>query len=106
MLTERSLTQTVRDDALEAEVTRIFSRFGTVFVKIRRDNRQMPFAFCQFTVYMIMDCNSWTKLMRFRAIMTPKTLLSKVGELSCSGEPVAPNELRPTVTSPLDLLGL
>lgn len=45
-----SLTQTVRDDKLEEEVTRIFSRYGTVFVKIRRDGRQMPFAFCQFTV--------------------------------------------------------
>lgn len=40
----------MEDAELEAEVTRVFSRFGTVFVKIRRDNRkQMPFAFCQFT---------------------------------------------------------
>lgn len=35
-----------------AAVTREFSQFGTVFVKIRRDEKTglMPFAFCQFTV--------------------------------------------------------
>ncbi|KAK4232317.1 hypothetical protein QBC38DRAFT_463773 [Podospora fimiseda] len=39
-----------KDDlALEAAVTRIFSRFGTVFVKIRRDASHMPFAFAQYT---------------------------------------------------------
>ncbi|KAK4189171.1 hypothetical protein QBC35DRAFT_546712 [Podospora australis] len=39
-----------RDDlALEAAVTRAFSQFGTVFVKIRRDSNNMPFAFAQFT---------------------------------------------------------
>ncbi|KAK0723761.1 hypothetical protein B0T21DRAFT_414130 [Apiosordaria backusii] len=39
-----------RDDvALEAAVTRAFSRFGTVFVKIRRDHNNMPFAFAQYT---------------------------------------------------------
>ncbi|KAK5998926.1 Meiotic activator RIM4 [Cladobotryum mycophilum] len=37
------------DYKLEMEVTKFFSQFGTVFVKIRRDSRQMPFAFCQFT---------------------------------------------------------
>ncbi|KAK0733721.1 hypothetical protein B0T26DRAFT_633267 [Lasiosphaeria miniovina] len=37
------------DYTLEAAVTRVFSRYGTVFVKIRRDNKHMPFAFCQFT---------------------------------------------------------
>jgi hypothetical protein len=45
-----SLPEGVRDNSLEAEVTRQFSAFGTVFVKIRRDSRNMPFAFCQFTV--------------------------------------------------------
>ncbi|KAL7621232.1 hypothetical protein AAE478_008549 [Parahypoxylon ruwenzoriense] len=44
-----NLPETVRDGRLEAEVTRAFSRFGIVFVKIRRDQRNMPFAFCQFT---------------------------------------------------------
>ncbi|KAK3996960.1 hypothetical protein QBC44DRAFT_230697 [Cladorrhinum sp. PSN332] len=39
-----------KDDlALEAAVTRAFSRFGTVFVKIRRDATHMPFAFAQYT---------------------------------------------------------
>nr|CDN29963.1 Putative protein of unknown function [Podospora anserina]CDP24435.1 Putative protein of unknown function [Podospora anserina S mat+] len=39
-----------RDDvALEAAVTRAFSRFGTVFVKIRRDHNNLPFAFVQYT---------------------------------------------------------
>lgn len=45
-----SLSQNFDDGRLEVEVTKYFSQFGTVFVKIRRDGRQMPFAFCQFTV--------------------------------------------------------
>ncbi|KAL7916232.1 hypothetical protein GGI35DRAFT_26266 [Trichoderma velutinum] len=44
-----NLTQAFDDQKLEIEVTKYFSQFGTVFVKIRRDSRQMPFAFCQFT---------------------------------------------------------
>ncbi|KAL7790739.1 hypothetical protein V8C37DRAFT_417321 [Trichoderma ceciliae] len=44
-----NLTQAFDDQRLEIEVTKYFSQFGTVFVKIRRDSRQMPFAFCQFT---------------------------------------------------------
>ncbi|KAH8121130.1 hypothetical protein FP744_10002082 [Trichoderma asperellum] len=44
-----NLSQTFDDGRLEVEVTKYFSQFGTVFVKIRRDGRQMPFAFCQFT---------------------------------------------------------
>ncbi|KAK3331076.1 hypothetical protein B0H66DRAFT_87851 [Apodospora peruviana] len=38
------------DRALEAAITREFSQYGTVFVKIRRDHNNMPFAFCQYTV--------------------------------------------------------
>ncbi|TDZ48452.1 Meiotic activator RIM4 [Colletotrichum trifolii] len=39
-----------RDDwTLEAAVTQEFERFGVVFVKIRRDHQNMPFAFVQFT---------------------------------------------------------
>ena len=30
-------------------VTHVFREFGPVFVKIRRDAKQMPFAFCQYT---------------------------------------------------------
>ncbi|KAF7531708.1 hypothetical protein G7054_g8646 [Neopestalotiopsis clavispora] len=44
-----NLPESVDDVHLEAEVTRSFSEYGTVFVKIRRDARNMPFAFCQFT---------------------------------------------------------
>ncbi|KAL7818688.1 hypothetical protein V8C44DRAFT_318722 [Trichoderma aethiopicum] len=44
-----NLTQAFDDRRLEIEVTKYFSQYGTVFVKIRRDSRQMPFAFCQFT---------------------------------------------------------
>ncbi|KAK1255964.1 hypothetical protein MKX07_008223 [Trichoderma sp. CBMAI-0711] len=44
-----NLSQAVDDRRLEIEVTKYFSQYGTVFVKIRRDSRQMPFAFCQFT---------------------------------------------------------
>lgn len=45
-----SLPEHKDDRALEAAVTREFSKYGTVFVKIRRDGNHMPFAFCQFTV--------------------------------------------------------
>ncbi|KEY65862.1 hypothetical protein S7711_05868 [Stachybotrys chartarum IBT 7711] len=38
------------DDELELALTKAFSRFGSVFVKIRRDgHREMPYAFCQYT---------------------------------------------------------
>lgn len=46
-----SLPQSQSDETLEAAVTEMFSKFGTVFVKIRRDTRnQMPYGFAQFTV--------------------------------------------------------
>ncbi|KAI1445237.1 hypothetical protein F5Y02DRAFT_427182 [Annulohypoxylon stygium] len=44
-----NLPDHVRDSRLEAELTRVFSQYGIVFVKIRRDSRNMPFAFCQYT---------------------------------------------------------
>ncbi|KAI1652583.1 hypothetical protein F4813DRAFT_400919 [Daldinia decipiens] len=44
-----NLPEFVRDSRLEVELTRAFSKFGIVFVKIRRDQRNMPFAFCQYT---------------------------------------------------------
>ncbi|OAA60144.1 RNA-binding protein [Cordyceps fumosorosea ARSEF 2679] len=44
-----NLAQLYDDKTLEYEVTRTFSKYGPVFVKIRRDARHMPFAFCQFT---------------------------------------------------------
>lgn len=45
-----SLPDTVNDTRLERELTKTFGQYGAVYVKIRRDQRNMPFAFCQFTV--------------------------------------------------------
>ena len=45
-----SLLQTATDHQLEQAVTASFSQFGTVYVKIRRDGRGMPFAFAQYEV--------------------------------------------------------
>ncbi|GAB0140955.1 hypothetical protein EsHS_00001563 [Epichloe bromicola] len=44
-----NLSQPYDDRTLELEVTKTFSQFGEVWVKIKRDGSQMPFAFCQFT---------------------------------------------------------
>ncbi|KAL2180757.1 uncharacterized protein P884DRAFT_191098 [Thermothelomyces heterothallicus CBS 202.75] len=48
-----NLPESKDDRALEAAVTREFSRFGTVFVKIRRESKGnvagMPYAFAQYT---------------------------------------------------------
>lgn len=52
-LTLVSLPEPKDDQALEAAVTREFSKYGTVFVKIRRDLHHMPFAFCQYTVWSL-----------------------------------------------------
>lgn len=46
----KSLLQSESDESLEIAVLEVFREFGTVFVKIRRDVKHMPFAFCQFTV--------------------------------------------------------
>jgi hypothetical protein len=45
-----SLLQSESEESLQMAVTQIFREFGPVFVKIRRDSKQMPFAFCQYTV--------------------------------------------------------
>ncbi|KAM5347056.1 hypothetical protein ACJ41O_010061 [Fusarium nematophilum] len=44
-----NLAQSYDDLTLQSAVTKSFGQFGTVFVKIKRDRRHMPFAFCQFT---------------------------------------------------------
>ncbi|KAI1763723.1 hypothetical protein GGR53DRAFT_531260 [Hypoxylon sp. FL1150] len=44
-----NLAEHVRDTRLEATLTKLFSEFGVVFVKIRRDSNNMPYAFCQYT---------------------------------------------------------
>ncbi|KAK5172477.1 hypothetical protein LTR04_002403 [Oleoguttula sp. CCFEE 6159] len=36
------------DDELETAVAKVFGKFGAVYVKIRRDTRGMPYAFCQY----------------------------------------------------------
>lgn len=45
-----SLSHTRSDEELEVSVKTVFQTFGTVYVKIRRDNKGMPFAFCQYEV--------------------------------------------------------
>ncbi|KAL8818781.1 MAG: hypothetical protein Q9223_002660 [Gallowayella weberi] len=45
-----SLTQSKSDDQLEHSVSEVFQAFGNVYVKIRRDSKGMPFAFCQYEV--------------------------------------------------------
>lgn len=45
-----SLSQTKSDEQLEYSVTSVFQAFGNVYVKIRRDSKGMPFAFCQYEV--------------------------------------------------------
>ena len=45
-----SLSSTRTDEQLEYSVTRVFEKFGRVYVKIRRDNRGMPYAFAQYEV--------------------------------------------------------
>ncbi len=50
MLTFISLSQSRTDEQLEYSVTSVFQIFGDVYVKVRRDNKGMPFAFCQYEV--------------------------------------------------------
>lgn len=44
-----NLLQSETEEALQVAVTQVFREYGSVFVKIRRDSKQMPFAFCQYT---------------------------------------------------------
>ncbi|KAI1823726.1 hypothetical protein F4861DRAFT_539705 [Xylaria intraflava] len=44
-----NLPESKSDTVLEVAITKAFSVFGPVFVKIRRDPKNMPFAFCQYT---------------------------------------------------------
>ncbi|KAL9014866.1 MAG: hypothetical protein Q9173_000503, partial [Seirophora scorigena] len=43
-----NLLQAMSDEQLERSVAAAFARFGRCFVKIRRDNKGMPFAFVQY----------------------------------------------------------
>ncbi|KAI9641076.1 hypothetical protein NHQ30_010504 [Ciborinia camelliae] len=44
-----NLLQSESEESLEMAVTQVFREYGAVYVKIRRDNKHMPFAFCQYT---------------------------------------------------------
>ncbi|KAL6361302.1 hypothetical protein LRP88_04769 [Fusarium phalaenopsidis] len=44
-----NLSQNYDDLTLMSAVTKVFNQYGTVFVKIKRDKRQMPFGFAQYT---------------------------------------------------------
>ena len=50
ILTSHSLLQSENEDSLQMAVTQVFREYGPVYVKIRRDGKHMPFAFCQYTV--------------------------------------------------------
>ena len=49
-LTSGSLPRELADEVLEYKLKEKFDAFGTVYVKIKRDYRGMPYAFCQFEV--------------------------------------------------------
>jgi hypothetical protein len=53
-----SLLQSESEEALQVAVTQVFREYGPVFVKIRRDAKQMPFAFCQYTVSPYSLCST------------------------------------------------
>ncbi|GKU02580.1 unnamed protein product [Fusarium langsethiae] len=44
-----NLAQNVDDLSIEKDLTRFFGQYGTVFIKVKRDRRIMPYAFAQFT---------------------------------------------------------
>lgn len=94
-----SLPEGVDDTRLEAEVTRHFSRFGTVFVKIRRDARNMPFAFCQYTVSIPEKFAIGTLADRHnRRRMTRREPWFKAKASSSTAVLVAPKWCAPTVS--------
>ena len=67
-----SLASPRTDEQLERSVNRVFERFGTVYVKIRRDTRGMPYAFCQYevTVHRNMLLRAYTDVSRMFPIRT------------------------------------
>ncbi len=50
LLTPTSLSSSRTDEELQQSVDQVFREFGKVYVKIRRDGRGMPYAFCQYEV--------------------------------------------------------
>lgn len=53
-----SLSQARTDEQLEYSVTSVFQVFGDVYVKVRRDSKGMPFAFCQYEVSSLLFIKS------------------------------------------------
>ena len=50
----KSLAATRTDEQLGQSVHAVFSQFGPVWIKIRRDQKGMPFAFAQYEVCTLM----------------------------------------------------
>ncbi len=46
------MTQGAAEEDLEFEVTKTFMEYGSCWIKIRRDKRNMPYAFVQYMVSM------------------------------------------------------
>ena len=65
-LTTYSLVQTQSDDQLEHHVHIAFLQYGTCYVKIRRDARDMPFAFVQYEVSWIFAENTFILILSER----------------------------------------
>ncbi|KAL9609965.1 MAG: hypothetical protein Q9167_005293 [Letrouitia subvulpina] len=65
-----NLTQSKSDDQLEYSVSTVFQAFGNVYVKIRRDGKGMPFAFCQYEITggRISETEAHQVLARFGAL--------------------------------------
>jgi hypothetical protein len=66
-LTTTSLNSQHDEVELEAAVTEVFRKYGTVYVKITRDKKNMPMGFVQFTV-------------RLGRILLPRSLLTSTQE--------------------------
>lgn len=53
-----SLPEAMDNIQLERELNDAFGEYGAVFIKIRRDKDNMPYAFCQYTVSNFEKCYS------------------------------------------------
>ena len=52
-LTSSSLSTGCADNVLELAVNDAFKKFGKCYTKIRRDHKNMPFAFVQYEVWLV-----------------------------------------------------
>jgi hypothetical protein len=97
MLTTSSLLQSENEDSLQMAVTQIFREYGPVFVKIRRDGKHMPFAFCQYTVGNSVYKTAVLPLSRNRNRSMPSEPSEKVEGVSSKVDHVAVRKPRPIV---------